>query len=268
MADAPTYYSGTGAAAQLGVKRSTLNFWVSENRQSPDAVLVSADRRKPDQPIWLSETLANWGNTTIIHEDRLYATAAAKDFLGLPPQTFNHYRKRIEIPADGWLQRSPTSALQPIWRASTLTQWLKEIRASLESPHLPKPVDVYSLTDSAMLMGITTRDFLSLTEELGQMPDAVLFGPLDQAYTASTLSEVAKHSGHSLKRRKPKPTSLISTDQAAVLLGIPAGEFSSALRQHPLAPEAVIVSPASQAWTEQTLKDWAEAHRIADGEAS
>lgn len=201
MADeAIDYYAGVAAAAKLGTSRSTLNFWISENRQAPDAVLVSADPRKPDQPVWTEQTLAAWGQAQVGEPVKLYSTAAAIAYTGFPQQSFNSYRKRLPIPADAWIHRSADGEAKPAWTAATLNRWVEEVT-------------------------------------------------------------------HSIKRRKPRSVCVYNPENAAGIVGLSHGEFLAALEAHPLAPDAVLISPPGQAWTQETLERWATAYLSSSQEA-
>ena len=194
------YYSGTAAAEVLEKPRATLNCFVSENRQTPDALLVSADKRKSDQPAWTQETLMAFKDNGYREVEtgtpvKLYAASAAGAYTGFPAQTFTSYRKRLEIPADAWIIRSSTTPKKPLWTAGTLDRWVKEVNSTL-------------------------------------------------------------------KRRKPKGHHLFGPDDAALILSLTLGQFQAAVKTHPVAPDAMLISPASPAWYQSTLERWAKENHL------
>lgn len=107
-------------------------------------------------------------------------------------------------------------------------------------------------------MNLSVAGFQRLLTEHPLPPDAVLITPTtEQAWTAASLNAWAEVTETPIKRRKPTPVQLYPHTEAAKLLGMAPGDFEKVLRTHPLPPEALMASPASQAWGEDTLRTWA-----------
>lgn len=259
MTTTPTYYSPGAAAALLGVTRANFNIWVAKGQQDPDAVLVPASADRKPQPVWTAETVKNWGKTEVGEPQSYYPPQAAAQYLGIPYPTFNVYRRsRGEIPADAWVRRSPEGEPSPVWKPATLKAWLASMREQVAAPHTPRPVGLYGLGDAAGLMNLTAAGFERLLAEHPLAPDAVLITPsTERAWTSASLNGWAEATETPIKRRKPTPVQLYPHTEAAKLLGMAPGDFDKALRAHPLAPEALMASPAAQAWGEDTLRTWA-----------
>lgn len=258
MTTTPTYYSPGAAAALLGVTRANFNIWVAKGQQDPDAELMPASAERKPQPVWTAETVKSWGEAAVGRPGKFYPPQAAAQYLGIPYPTFNVYRRtRAEIPADAWVKRSPEGEPAPVWKPATLKAWLASVREQVAAPHTPRPVGVYGLGDAAGLMNLTEAGFQRLLATHPLAPDAVLIGPVtEQAWTAASLNEWAEATETPIKRRKPSPVQLYPHTEAAKLLGMAPGDFDKALRSHPLAPEALMASPAAQAWGENTLRGW------------
>ncbi|WP_144943318.1 hypothetical protein [Kocuria salsicia] len=61
---------------------------------------------------------------------------------------------------------------------------------------------------------------------------------------------------------------MYTSEEAALLLGVAHQVFEKALQEHPLAPAAMMVSPAAQAWTADDLHAWAVEHLSAHDPAA
>lgn len=259
MTTETVYYSPGAAAAIKNVTRANFNIWVANAQQAPDALMSSGTKDRKPTPAWTAQTLENWGHTPIENPETFYASQGAARYLGVPYPTFNHYRRtRQEIPADAWLQRSLDTAAKPVWKPATLKTWLSEVQAMVAAPHQAQALGVYGMADAAGLMNLTVTKFGELLEEHPLTPEAVILQPVtEKAWTGPTLSTWAHHAGVGIKRRKPTPVQVYPHSEAAKLLQTPRGELDKALHTHPLAPDALTVTPAEQAWREDTLRTWA-----------
>ena len=134
----------------------------------------------------------------------------------------------------------------------------------VSEPRKPHGLSVYAPADAAALMNITRSAFERMLREHPMLADLVtLDSEPELAWTGKHLDAWAKDAEVSIKRRKPRAMTYYSEDEAPKLLEITRAEFAKLMRSHPLAPEALVVSPAAHAWAKDSLVEW---HTTATGQ--
>ena len=186
-----------------------------------------------------------------------YTGQAAASLLGVTRFTLNEWVELEKQAPDALvLTASSSRRPQPAWRPETLQQWSRCTPGS--------PIQLLSPSAAISYTGLTPTTFNNWRARVEIPADATIHrsstGTPKPVWTTSTLDrwlhEVSRHA----KRRSPRATCLYTSEEAALLLGVAHQVFEKALQEHPLAPAAMMVSPAAQAWTADDLHAWAAEH--------
>lgn len=148
--------------------------------------------------------------------------------------------------------------------AETLQQWSRCTPGS--------PIQLLSPSAAISYTRLTPTTFNNWRARVEIPADATIHrsstGTPKPVWTTTTLDlwlhKVSRHT----RRRSPRATCVYTSEEAALLLGVAHPVFEKALQEHPLAPTAMMVFPAAQAWTADDLHAWAAEHLPAQGHAA
>ncbi|MCT1735471.1 hypothetical protein M3A88_09500 [Kocuria marina] len=194
-----------------------------------------------------------------------YTGQAAASLLGVSRFTLNEWVELERQAPDALvLTASSSRRPQPAWSAETLQQWSRCTPGS--------PIQLLSPSAAISYTGLTPTTFNNWRARVEIPADATIHrsstGTPKPVWTTTTLDlwlhKVSRHT----RRRSPRATCVYTSEEAALLLGVAHPVFEKALQKHPLAPAAMMVFPAAQAWTADDLHAWAAEHLPAQGHAA
>lgn len=186
-----------------------------------------------------------------------YTGQAAATLLGVTRFILNEWVELEKQAPDALIVTSSSSRKpQPAWSAETIDQWAR----CAPGP----PIQLLSTSAAIDYTGLTPTTFNNWRTRVEIPADALIHrsetGAVKPAWATETLDRWLKAISQHAQKRSPRATCLYTSEEAALFLGVAPQVFQQALQDHPLAPTAMMVSPAVQAWTAEALQTWAAEH--------
>lgn len=185
-----------------------------------------------------------------------YSGTAAADIVGLTRANL------AEATKDGRIMPDALIATETKTQPAFLRETLENYRTG--APTKKRPQKLYSISGAFTYCGMSSVQFRRKRRQQPIPHTALLHrspgSEPQELYTRKDLNAWMKV----LTTSAPKPRTLevYPHDQAAVFLGIAPGKFDELLREHPLAPDVMIIDPAGPGWFDATLRAYRSQHAV------